>query len=164
MIPLFVGYALFVWYLAARYRRSLMAYACGLAGVALLVAIAYLHLTIGRMDPDLMIQNFQILLYPYIGMVGAVSFFIASLPRTHPPGFCGRCGYNLSGLDAPTPACPECGKRTDLPRIEHRPSGVERFDLRAADVRVISAAEGADRAAGEEHDAGHHAQQHPSQG
>ncbi len=164
MIPLFAGYALFVWYLSAKYRRTVMAFACALAGVALLVLLSWGHIVIGRINPDLMIQNMQILLYPYTVGVGVVAFFIASLPRTHPAGCCGRCGYNLAGLDVPVTACPECGAPTDPPRAMHRRSGVERVDLRAADfVRIGSAADPAERDPGEQDQAGHSAEQQPTE-
>lgn len=164
MIPLFVGYALFVWYLSARYRRTVLAYACALCGVALLVVLCWGHLVIGRINPDLMIQNMQILMYPYTVAVGAVAFFIASLPQTHPPGCCGRCGYNLKGLDVPVSRCPECGGPTDPPRVAHRRSGVERMDLRAADLaRSVSAADGAEGDAAHQDQPGHHAEQQPAQ-
>lgn len=163
MIPFFVGYALFVWYLAARYRRTVLAYACALAGMAFLVALIYGHWVIGQFNPELMIQNMQILLYPYTVAVGAVGFFIASLPRTHPPGCCGRCGYNLAGLVQPIFACPECGGPIDAPRVAYRPSGLERTDLRASDVVRVSAADAAPGTAGDQHQAGYEPDQHPPQ-
>lgn len=163
MIPFFVGYALFVWYLAARYRRTVLAYACALAGVALLLVLTWGHWVIGQFNPELMIQNMQILLYPYTVAVGAVGFFIASLPRTHPPGCCGRCGYNLAGLVQPIFACPECGGPIDAPRVAYRPSGRERSDLRATDVVPVSAADAAPGAARDQHQSGHEPEQHPPQ-
>jgi hypothetical protein len=164
MIPLFVGYALFVWYLSARYRRTMLAYACALSGVALLVVLCWGHLLVGRINPELMIQNMQILMYPYTVAVGSVAFFIASLPKTHPPGCCGRCGYNLAGLDVPVMRCPECGGPVDPPRAAHRPSGMERIDLRSPDVRVISTTQSAEGHAGQQDDPWHGRQQDPPQG
>ncbi len=163
MIPFFVGYALFVWYLAARYRRTVLAYACALAGVALLLVLTWGHWVIGQFNPELMIQNMQILLYPYTVAVGAVGFFIASLPRTHPPGCCGRCGYNLAGLMQPAFVCPECGGPIDAPRVAYRPSGRERSDLRATDVVPVSAADAAPGAASDQHQPGHEPDEHPPQ-
>lgn len=164
MIPFFVGYALFVWYMVARYRRTVLAYALAMAGVGLLLLLTWGHWVIGQINPELMIQNMQILLYPYTVAVGVVGFFIASLPKTHPPGCCGRCGYNLAGLMQPIFVCPECGGPIDTPRVTYRPSGLERADLRAADVVRVSAADAAPGGPADQHQPGHQSQQDPSQG
>lgn len=162
MIPLFVGYAVIVWYLTARYRRTLLAYACALSGVGLLMTLGYAHWVIGRFHPELFIQGMQILLYPYTIVVGAVGVFIASLPHRVEPGNCPRCGYNLLGLATPLANCPECGAPCETVRTDYRRSGTERADLRAPDVRRVSAAQAANGGAGQQHQPGHDSQQDPA--
>ncbi|MCC5823173.1 MAG: hypothetical protein LAT64_09780 [Phycisphaerales bacterium] len=163
MIPFFVGYAMFVWYLSARYRRTLLAYACALTGAALLIVLSYGHWVVGQANPELMIQGMQILLYPYTAAVGGVGIFIASLPRRYPEGCCRSCGYNLEGLGHPTDSCPECG-RTLVPAkvVRYRASGARRGDLRTGDVRIESAPQGAPRTAGDQDHPGNQPEQHPS--
>lgn len=162
MIPLFVGYAVIVWYLAARYRRTLLAYACALSGVALLVTLGYAHWVVGRFHPELFIQGMQILLYPYTIVVGAVGVFIASMPHRVEPGCCPACGYDLRGLESPRATCPECGGPCETERVKYRPSGTERDDLRSQDFRRVSAADAADGGAGQQHKPRHDAQQDPA--
>lgn len=162
MIPLFVGYAVIVWYLAARYRRTLLAYACAMSGVVLLVTLGYAHWVVGRFHPELFIQGMQILLYPYTIVVGAVGVFIASMPRRAEPGCCPSCGYNLLGLESPKATCPECGGPCETDRVRYRPSGTERGDLRAPDVSRVSAADPADGRPGQQHQPGHDTQQDPA--
>lgn len=162
MIPLFVGYALLVWYLAARYRRTLLGFACTIAGTGLLVAIAFLHWLIGHEYPALFIQGMQILLYPYIVAVGGAGLFIASLPHRYPPGSCMGCGYNLAGLGYPVSHCPECGRVQHPTRVSYRASGVQRENLRNTDVTVISTAQAAPRTAGEQDQGGDEPEEHPA--
>lgn len=162
MIPLFVGYAVIVWYLAARYRRTLLAYACALSGVGLLVVLGYAHWVVGLHHPELFIQGMQILLYPYTIVVGAVGVFIASMPRRVEAGCCSRCGYDLLGLVTPVAACPECGAPCDMVRTSYRRSGTERGDLRGADVSRVSAAQAADGGPGQQDEPGHDAEQDPA--
>ncbi len=169
MIPLFVGYAMFVWYLAARYRRSVLAFACVLAAVMFLLVVSYAHFSLGRWNPELFIQGVQILLYPYTVVVGLVGLFIATLPHRHPEGSCPVCGYSMAGLPAvssapPATSCPECGVEEGARVVVHRPSGAERADLRSADVLVWSPPQGAVRPARDQDQPGHGAQQHPAQG
>jgi hypothetical protein len=167
VIPFFVGYAMLVWYMAARYRRTVLAYGCALAGVALLVVLCYAHWLLGEYFPEMMIQGMQILMYPYTLAVGGVAVFIASLPRRYPLGTCPACGYDLEGLtmraaDAAHPACPECGVAFAPTVVQHRPSGLERENLRAPDVRVISTAQPAVGPAGEQDHARDQAEQDPA--
>ena len=163
MIPFFVGYAMFVWYLSARYRRTLLAYACAVAGSALLVVLSYAHWVLGQAHPDLMIQGMQILMYPYTAAVGGVGLFIASLPRRYEEGRCHGCGYNLEGLTRPVASCPEGGRAVVATRVvRYRESGAQRSDLRSGDVRIESPAPGAPGPPGDQDDAGNQAQQHPT--
>lgn len=164
MIPFFVGYAMLVWYLSARYRRTVLAFACALSGTALLAVLAYGHWLFGQGHPELFIQGMQILLYPYTVVVGVVGVFIASLPRRYPPGACPRCGYDLAGLGHPVANCPECGRPSHGSRVSYRRSGAERENLRRADVTVVSAAEAAPGAAGDQDQQGDHAEQRPPDG
>lgn len=163
MIPFFVGYAMLVWYLSARYRRTLLAYACAISGAALLVVLSYAHWVLGRAHPELMIQGMQILMYPYTAAVGGVGLFIASLPRRYAEGCCRGCGYNLEGLGHPVASCPECGRAVAPTRVvRYRESGARRDDLRAGDVRVESAAPGTPGPAGDQDHARDQPQQHPT--
>lgn len=164
MIPFFVGYAMLVWYLAARYRRTTLAFGCALAGTALLLVFAYGHWVVGQGNPALFIQGMQILLYPYTVVVGAVALFIASLPRRFPPGACPRCGYDLAGLSHPVANCPECGRPSHAKKIAYRRSGAEREDLRRPDVTVISAAQPAPGGAGDQDERRDDAEQRPADG
>lgn len=168
MIPFFVGYAMLVWYLSAKYRRSVLAFACVLTGVALLAVLSYGHWMIGKVHPELMIQGMQILMYPYTAAVGLVGLFISSLPHRHPEGCCHACGYNMAGLprqDHPsrTASCPECGSVGVLIPVHYRRSGVERTDLRAGDLGV-SATDAAVGAAGEEDHSRQQTEQGPPHG
>lgn len=164
MIPFFVGYALLVWFLTARYRRTIYAAAVIGAGVGVLLFLAYLHTLLGRADPELARQGLQILLYPYTAMVGAMAAFISVMPRSHPPGICPDCGYDLNGLGHPVDRCPECGRPADPPGPRYRPSGIERMDLRASDIErpKLSATDPAERGPADQDDTRDHAQQHPA--
>jgi hypothetical protein len=136
MIPLFMGYALTVWLLAARHRRQLLGWAAVLGGVGALVAVAMVHYLVGRAHPEIFMQGMQVLLYPYTAMVAGVGFFVVSMPRGHDGLRCRRCRYDLAGLhDDEIDRCPECGEPLpERPRAAaHRPSGLERTDLQHSD-------------------------------
>ncbi|MFK7882608.1 MAG: hypothetical protein AB8F26_00305 [Phycisphaerales bacterium] len=161
MIPFFVGYAFLVWFLTARFRRTFYAYIVIALGVGFLLLLTYLHSLLGRIDPELARQGVQILLYPYTAMVGAMSLFISAMPRRHPPGICGRCGYDLFGLGHPVDRCPECGQVSPPKPPVHRPSGVQRENLRSSDVGR-SASQPAEAGTGQQDHAGYNTEQHPS--
>lgn len=116
MVPFFIGYALLVWYFAARFRRRWGGFAAAALGLAGLGIIAYLHWRLCVWsDGKIYLPVLQSILYPYAVMVFAVGMFVASLPRTRGEGrgpWCPRCQYNLHGLSEAT-VCPECGAAVD---------------------------------------------------
>lgn len=129
----FAIYAVLVWYLAARWRRRLAGFASVAAGLAVLVATAWLHIrlsvwTHGR----IYLPVLQALLYPYIVLVGVVGVYVTCLPRAARPMHCSSCDYDLAGLGASLPRCPECGlvhtpvtrgrRATRAPRAEPGPA------------------------------------------
>ena len=116
----FAAYAVIVWYAAARWRRRWESFAWVAAGIAGLLLVAYLHYclniwTSGR----IFLRVLQIMLYPYIALVGVVGFYIACLPRRVVALRCFHCDYDLTGLEVEEPTCPECGV---IHRLEARPS------------------------------------------
>ncbi|MBX3357554.1 MAG: hypothetical protein KF745_03915 [Phycisphaeraceae bacterium] len=105
-------YAVFIWFLASRWRRSWRSVAVVVAGVAAIAAPVHLlslydkHALFGVLRSEL----FSVLLWPYAGTVLAVGLFICVLPRRVPgDGYCRVCGYDLHGLDPRGLMCPECG-------------------------------------------------------
>jgi hypothetical protein len=71
------------------------------------------------------------------------------MPRPCPEGACRGCHYDLAGLGYPVRVCPECGRDAEgVRRVVHRPSGLPREDLRAADAGVAVLVSASDRAAG----------------
>lgn len=134
MIPFFVGYALLVWYFAAKHRREWLGLGWVAIGVAGLVGLNVLHYKLGKWtaarDPDgqgIQLPVLQSIMYPYTGLVAMVGLFIVAMPRTYRAG-CFRCGYDLTGLHADR--CPECGEPRE--RV-YRRSGTDRGDLRRSD-------------------------------
>ena len=130
----FVGYALLVWWLAAKYRREAAAFAAIALGFGGLMGLNILHIKLGEWtDGDIYVPVLQSLMYPYTGCVTAVGGYIACLPQRSLHG-CPWCGYDLVGLWTPSGVrCPECGK---LAKAEpsYRRSGQDRPNLRASDT------------------------------
>ncbi|MFG0305976.1 MAG: hypothetical protein ACF8Q5_07145 [Phycisphaerales bacterium JB040] len=159
MIPFFVGYALVVWYFAARHRRAWGGVLSVVLGVSGLVLINYLHWkasewVAANADPDaegVMLPVLQSLMYPYTALVASVGAFIVSLPRRHAVG-CPMCGYDLEGLRASV--CPECGHVLEP---VYRKSGADRASLRASDAPE-SGVPGRTPGGSAEHEPGQHAQ------
>ena len=135
MIPFFVGYAVVVWYFAAKHRRAWGGALAVFLGVLGLLLLNYLHWKASvwvavRSDPDaegVMLPVLQSLMYPYTALVASVGTFIVCLPRRHSVG-CPMCGYDLEGLRAHI--CPECGHTLEP---VYRKSGSGRASLRASD-------------------------------
>jgi hypothetical protein len=138
VIPLFVGYALLVWFFAARHRRQVLGFVCVLSGTLALAAVGLAHYEIGRRIPGLYMQNMQVILYPYTLLVLVIGVYIACMPRPRLLGACGGCGYSLAGLAPDSLVCPECGRPLhDGPTRSYRPSGTGRGSLRSTDVRTV---------------------------
>lgn len=112
---IFTAYALLVWLLAVRWRRSPAGFVVTLAGLAGLVAAGYFHVKLGDWF-GWYIAAMQLILYPYTIIVTAVGFFLASLPRLCPDTVsCVQCAYDLRGLTSEGQhvriRCPECGRQ-----------------------------------------------------
>jgi hypothetical protein len=115
-VILLAAYAVFVWYLAVRYRREWRGFASVALGVVVLLAISRPAIgehALGALLPSGLRTGYRhllILLIPEAGLVGLIGFFIASLPRRESATACKGCGYELSGLDPRGLRCPECGR------------------------------------------------------
>ena len=48
MVPLFVGYAMLIWYFAAMHRREVLGALAVLAGLLGLVLLNWFHIMLGR--------------------------------------------------------------------------------------------------------------------
>lgn len=109
MIPFFTGYAVIVWWLAGRHRRTLLGFVWVLAGAAFIAMVIYGHYTLGIMtDGRIHAQVLQPILYGYGAMVTGMGLYIACLPRRveHGPR-CHACDYDVRALGSTV--CPECG-------------------------------------------------------
>jgi hypothetical protein len=107
---LFPAYAVLVWYFAFRWRRTWIGWASVLVGVGAVGLIAVLHRTInGLLAGALDGPMFPMMLAAEAGFVFLVGAFIVMLPIDAPDLPCRRCHYDLSGLEAENPTCPECG-------------------------------------------------------
>jgi len=143
-VVVFTIYALIVAYFAARWRRRVRGVLVVIVGEAILVFFAWAHLRIpvlaARGVPlfqDIDILPFQLMLYPYMGLVALVGAFIVAMPRKAPVDSCWYCRYDLSSLiDEPgVLICPECGREhVGAGGRVYRKSGAERADLTGDDV------------------------------
>jgi hypothetical protein len=115
-VILLAAYAVFVWYLAVRYRRQWRGFASVALGVVVLLAISRPaigeHALSSVLPGGLRIgyRHLLILLIPEAALVGLIGFFIASLPRNESSTACRGCGYDLGGLNPLGLMCPECGR------------------------------------------------------
>jgi pimeloyl-ACP methyl ester carboxylesterase len=134
VIPLFVGYAMLVWVLAARHRRQIGGFFAVAAGLAGLVGLNWLHSLLNDWTGgQIYLPVLRAIMYPYTALVACVGAFIAVLPRRSLTG-CYRCAYDLEGLDIVGGAitCPECGERNQMPSA-YRRSGIDRDDFGVSD-------------------------------
>ncbi len=113
---LFAAYAVVVWWLVMRKRRTPAGFVlAALSGVPVAVAARFVpHMaTIGFAPavatPGRGLEGLQILLWAEAGVVAAVAMFIVCLPRPPKGRHCPYCWYDLTGLERETDTCPECG-------------------------------------------------------
>lgn len=112
MIPFFTGYAVIVWWLAGRFRRTWTGYACVAAGAAFMGLVIFGHYQLGiATQGRIYMEVLQPILYAYGLMVTSMGLFVASLPRRVEHGRrCHACGYDLEWIENGDPGvCPECG-------------------------------------------------------
>jgi hypothetical protein len=143
-VIVFTLYAMIVAYFAARWRRRVRGVLVVVAGEAILVFFAWVHLRIPVLAAegvsffqDINILPFQLMLYPYMVLVAVMGAFIVAMPRKAPVDSCWYCRYDLSSLiDEPgVLICPECGREhVGVGGRVYRPSGEERADLTGDDV------------------------------
>ncbi|MFN0010910.1 MAG: hypothetical protein ACKVS8_04615 [Phycisphaerales bacterium] len=115
---LFAIYAVVVWWMAMRHRRTPMGFAiAALCALPMLLAARYVPalatfgVSTGTVPttPGRGLEGMQILLWAEAAVVAGVSLFIVCLPRPPRGRHCHYCWYDLSGLDTDTDLCPECG-------------------------------------------------------
>lgn len=138
MIPFFTGYLVIVWWLACKFRRTWLGFACVGGGALFMALVIYAHYQLGEWTQGrIYAEVLQPILYGYGALVTGMGLFIASLPRRveHGPA-CHVCGYDLAWMSQHQPLptqpwdpgvsdplteefgrCPECG--TSRPRREH---------------------------------------------
>ncbi len=145
---LFAIYAVVVWWMAMRHRRTLpgfvIAATCAvpvLLAARFVPALSSLGFSAGAAPPTpgRGLEGVQILLFAEGIVVSGVALFIACLPRPPRGRHCGYCWYDLSGLDGEIDVCPECGtprhgyargKRREEPQMgtETHRSEIRRLD------------------------------------
>lgn len=123
LIPFFTGYAVIVWWLAGKYRRSLLGFTWVLVGAAFIAMVIYGHYAMGVVTQGrIHVEVLQPILYGYGAMVTGMGLFIACLPRRveHGPR-CHACDYDMRAI-SPT-VCPECGTQVPVrdPALGVRP-------------------------------------------
>ena len=140
MVPLFVGYAMLIWYFAAMHRREVLGALAVLAGLLGLVLLNWFHIMLGRWtEGEIYVPVLQTVTYPYSALVVAVGVFIWAIPRRVGLA-CTACRYDLEGLDpmGGVIVCPECGAK-NATRAAYRPSGADRTSFDADDDRSNTA-------------------------
>ena len=118
MIPFFTGYAVIIWWLAAKHRRSWKGFAWVGAGALFMLLVIVGHIELGIItNGQIYVPVLQPILYAYGFTVVAMGLYIACLPRRAEAGrYCHSCGYDLRGIrrlhadGVPARICPECGK------------------------------------------------------
>ena len=100
-------YAIIVWYVVLKHRRTWRGVAAVVAGAALVLPAADpLVYAVWWFTGDRPTWLFPFL-YGYAALLTLVGFFLVSLPRQIASDPCARCRYDLAG--AGSRRCPECG-------------------------------------------------------
>lgn len=116
LIPFFTGYAVIVWWLAGKHRRTLLGFVWVGLGAAFMAMVILGHYTLGLVTQGrIYMEVLQPILYGYGLVVTGMGVYIACLPRRveHGPR-CYACEYDLRAIRATI--CPECG--TAIPARE----------------------------------------------
>lgn len=109
LIPFFTGYAVIVWWLAGRHRRTLLGFVWVGLGAAFMAMVILGHYTLGVVTQGrIYMEVLQPILYGYGLVVTGMGVYIACLPRRveHGPR-CYACGYDVRAIRSTL--CPECG-------------------------------------------------------
>ncbi len=109
-------YALYIWYLAFRWRRTWRGYAVGAAGglAVLILAIVGDKYFGGVSDKVDRFDLMKVIFWAEGAAVFFVGTLIASAPRGDGRVRCLYCRYDLSGhAHEEIPVCPECGMPAD---------------------------------------------------
>ncbi len=123
-----LAYAMIIWFFAVVYRRRWPAFVAIAAGLppVVIVATACVKFLLGP-DPEGRSVLIYTLAAALMGLILAVGFFIALLPRRAPDVPCRACGYDLEGNVSGV--CPECGwvvntskRRQRRPRLPAAPA------------------------------------------
>ena len=117
-------FAVLIWALAMQWRRQWPSFAIVTLALAILLFIMSL---IGAWREQLppMAGLLYELMWPYVGLTGAIGYYICFLPRPPTDMQCARCRYDLSGLKHTGLRCPECGTPWRGKGSEHEPSSIE---------------------------------------
>ena len=106
---IFPIFASLVWALAMVWRRRWPSFAVVSAALVLLLLMMQIIDTWHEHLPAKIKVVYE-LMWPYIGLTGAVGYYICLLPRPITGVYaCKKCGYDLSGLSLRGLHCPECG-------------------------------------------------------
>jgi len=120
-VVLFPLYAMLVWALTWRTRRTWLASVTVLAGVLGVCILGLLHRFTELVFPvHVSGPIFPLLLATEAAIILVVGTFIAVLPRHRIDRPCRRCRYELVGLDDPNPTCPECGMLHAARKVRRR--------------------------------------------
>lgn len=134
-------YAVFVWYLAIRYRRRWPGYTSVVLGVVVLLAFSGQALgehSLATALPEGLRRGYRtmlILIVPEAGLIALIGFFAASLPRRLTLTSCRGCGYELAGLNPRGLTCPECGRQWRGPGSGLEPPPIVLTPIRTGPIR-----------------------------
>lgn len=114
-------YAVLIWALTWRFRRSWLGYVTVVAGVVGVAILAGLHHYTELVFPVTVSGPLiPMMLAVEAGFVLVVGVYIASLPLERVERPCRGCRYELAGLEEANPTCPECGMAHAAHKVKAR--------------------------------------------